>query len=139
MHGDYRLSNLLICDGRIGAVLDWELCTVGDPLADLAWLLDDWRPVEEAAIVMPSPTRAGGFPDRDEMVAVYREVTGYQVDDLDYYRAFSQWRAASLLEGVRTRRLAGAMGSHAAVDPEELEDSIGVLLASATEHLAKTA
>lgn len=139
MHGDYRLSNLLVSGGRITAVLDWELCTVGDPFADLAWLLDDWRPAEEAAIVMPSPTRAGGFPDRDDMVAVYRDITGFTVDDLDYYRAFSQWRAASLLEGVRARRLAGVMGSHAAVDPTALEHSIGVLLTSAAGHLAGNA
>lgn len=135
MHGDYRLSNLLVSAGRITAVLDWELCTVGDPLADLAWLLDDWRPADEPAIVMPSPTRAGGFPDRDEMVAVYCEITGHRLDELDYYRAFTQWRAASLLEGVRARRRSGAMGSHAAIDPEELEDSIGVLLTSAAAQL----
>lgn len=139
MHGDYRLSNLLVSAGRITAVLDWELCTIGDPFADLAWLLDDWRPAEESTIVMPSPTRAGGFPDRDEMIEVYRDVTGFQVGGLDYYRAFSQWRAASLLEGVRARRLAGTMGSHAAIDPEELENSIGVLLTSAAGHLAKVA
>lgn len=138
MHGDYRLSNLLVSDGRITAVLDWELCTVGDPYADLAWLLDDWRPEAEPAIVMPSPTRAGGFPTRDEMVAVYRDITGFAADDLDYYRAFSQWRAASLLEGVRVRRMTGAMGSHAAIPPEQLDESIGVLLASATAHLART-
>ncbi|MBN9636695.1 MAG: phosphotransferase family protein [Actinobacteria bacterium] len=137
MHGDYRLSNLLIADGHITAVLDWELCTIGDPFADLAWLLDDWRPSEEPAIVMPTPTRAGGFPNRDEMVEVYRAVTGFRIDDLDYYRAFSQWRAASLLEGVRARRRAGSMGSHAAIDLDELEDSIGVLLASASSHLAR--
>ncbi|MGN7780407.1 phosphotransferase family protein [Mycolicibacterium sp. 22603] len=135
MHGDYRLSNLLVADGRITAVLDWELCTVGDPLADLAWLLDDWRPADEPAIVMPSPTRAGGFPSRAEMIDIYREITGRAVENLDYYRAFTQWRAASLLEGVRFRRLSGAMGTHAAIDPDALEDSIGVLLASAREHL----
>jgi aminoglycoside phosphotransferase (APT) family kinase protein len=138
MHGDYRLSNLLVSDGQITAVLDWELCTVGDPYADLAWLLDDWRPAEEPAIVMPSPTRAGGFPTRDEMVAVYRDITGFAVDDLDYYRAFSQWRAASLLEGVRVRRMAGSMGAHAAIPPEQLDESIGALLAAATAHLART-
>lgn len=138
MHGDYRLSNLLVHRGAISAVLDWELCTVGDPLADLAWLLDDWRSANEPAIVMPSPTRAGGFPSRDEMIAVYQERSGIRVDDLDYYRAFTQWRAASLLEGVRARRLSGAMGSHAAIDPEELEDSVGTLLRSAAIHLRQS-
>lgn len=136
VHGDYRLSNLLVGNGVITAVLDWELCTIGDPLADLAWLLDDWRPPEEPAIVMPSPTRAGGFPDRDEMVGVYRELTGFNLDALDYYRAFSQWRAASLLQGVLVRRRRGAMGTHAAVGCDELDHSIGVLLASAGACLA---
>lgn len=135
MHGDYRLSNLLVDHGQITAVLDWELCTIGDPLADLAWLLDDWRPADEPAIVMPSPTRAGGFPDRAEMVEIYREITGRGIHSLEYYRAFSQWRAASLLEGVRVRRMSGAMGTHAAIEPEELEESIGVLLDSAAMHI----
>ncbi|KUI34265.1 aminoglycoside phosphotransferase [Mycobacterium sp. GA-2829] len=137
MHGDYRLSNLLVDHGAITAVLDWELCTVGDPLADLAWLIDDWRTPEEPAIVMPSPTRAGGFPSRDEMIDIYQGLTGLSVDQLDYYRAFTQWRAASLLEGVRARRLSGAMGSHGDIDADDLEDSIGVLLASASKHLRR--
>jgi aminoglycoside phosphotransferase (APT) family kinase protein len=137
MHGDYRLSNLLVCDGAITAVLDWELCTIGDPLADLAWLLDDWRAPEEPAIVMPSPTRAGGFPDRDEMVGVYSDLTGINVNALDYYRAFSQWRAASLLQGVLVRRQQGLMGGHGAVDPDDLGSSIGALLTSASTHLGQ--
>jgi aminoglycoside phosphotransferase (APT) family kinase protein len=136
MHGDFRLSNLLVADSAVTAVLDWELCTIGDPMADLAWLLDDWRPPEEPAIVMPSPTREGGFPNRDEMIAAYRDVTGFDVDGIDYYRAFSQWRAASLLQGVLTRRRTGAMGTHAAVDLDLLDQSIAVLLGSAVQHLA---
>lgn len=138
MHGDFRLSNLLVREGVITAVLDWELCTVGDALADLAWLLDDWRAPADPRIVMPSPTRAGGFPDREEMVTVYRDVTGFDVSNLDYYRAFSQWRAASLLQGVLARRQAGAMGSHGEVDPAALHSSIDSLLSSAMHHLAAT-
>lgn len=138
MHGDFRLSNLLVDRGKIAAVLDWELCTVGDPMADLAWLLDDWRPSDEPAIVMPSPTRAGGFPTRDEMVGIYQDLTGFNDDALDFYRAFTQWRAASLLEGVRARRLAGAMGSHGDIDPDKLENSIGILLFSAAQNLQLT-
>jgi aminoglycoside phosphotransferase (APT) family kinase protein len=76
MHGDFRLSNLLVQSGHITAVLDWELCTLGDPLADLAWLLDDWRQPEEESISMPSPTRVGGFPDRPAMIDEYRRLTG---------------------------------------------------------------
>ena len=135
MHGDYRLSNLLVDDGVITAVLDWELCTIGDPMADVAWLLDDWRSPEEQSIVMPSPTRAGGFPSREEMLAVYREVSGIDPISLDVYRAFTQWRAAGLLRGVLQRRRAGVMGSHGAVDPAELESTIELLLSSARVHL----
>lgn len=135
MHGDFRLSNLLVVGSSISAVLDWELCAVGDPMADLAWLLDDWRSPEEPAIVMPSPTRAGGFPNRDEMIATYCDITGSDAGHMDYYRAFSQWRAASLLQGVLRRRRAGVMGSHGGVDIDLLDKSIAVLLQSAAAHL----
>ena len=135
MHGDFRLSNLLVKDGHVTAVLDWELCTVGDPLADLAWLLDDWRSPDEPAISMPSPTRAGGFPTRAELIDIYRDETGLHVDHLDYYRGFTQWRAASLLQGVLTRRRTGVMGSHGAIDLDRLDDSIATLLSSAAVHL----
>jgi len=135
MHGDFRLSNLLVADGQITAVLDWELCTAGDPLADLAWLLDDWRAPEDPAISMPSPTRAGGFPTREELIDVYVAESGVRVDHLDYYRGFTQWRAASLLQGVMTRRRTGAMGSHGAIDLEQLDTSIASLLSTAATHL----
>jgi aminoglycoside phosphotransferase (APT) family kinase protein len=135
MHGDYRLSNVLVDSGAITAVLDWELCTVGDPLVDLAWLLDDWRAPEDAAISMPSPTRAGGFPTRDEMVERYAKQTGFDLAQLDYYRGFTQWRAASLLQGVTARRRSGAMGEHGALDLDKLSASIATLLDSACAHL----
>jgi aminoglycoside phosphotransferase (APT) family kinase protein len=135
MHGDFRLSNLLVNDGRITAVLDWELCTIGDAMVDLAWLLDDWRSPDEPAISMPSPTRAGGFPSRAELIEVYRNETGFSVDRLGYYRGFTQWRAASLLQGVLTRRRAGVMGTHGAIDLDRLDDSIATLLSSAAAKL----
>jgi aminoglycoside phosphotransferase (APT) family kinase protein len=135
MHGDYRLSNTLVDNGAITAVLDWELCTVGDPLVDLAWLLDDWRSPEEPAISMPSPTRAGGFPTRAEMVDRYVNVTGFDIGRLNYYRGFTQWRAASLLQGVMARRRSGAMGDHGALDLAQLRDTIATLLDSAAAHL----
>jgi aminoglycoside phosphotransferase (APT) family kinase protein len=135
MHGDFRLSNTLVHEGSITAVLDWELCTVGNPLVDLAWLLDDWRGPQEPAFIMPSPTRAGGFPDRSEMIAIYEEITAFDLDEIDYYRGFSQWRAASLLQGVLTRRRNGAMGSHGGIDLTELDESIGTLISSAAAHL----
>ena len=135
MHGDFRLSNLLVDEGRITAVLDWELCTIGDAMVDLAWLLDDWRSPDEPAISMPSPTRAGGFPTRAQLIDVYQNETGFFVDRLGYYRGFTQWRAASLLQGVLSRRRAGVMGAHGAIDLDRLDDSIATLLSSAAGQL----
>jgi aminoglycoside phosphotransferase (APT) family kinase protein len=135
MHGDFRLSNLLVHEARISAVLDWELCALGDPLADLAWLLDDWRQPEEDAISMPSPTRAGGFPDRQQMIDEYCRITGFNVDRITYYRGFSQWRAATLLQGVAARRRSGALGVHGQLDLDRLDLSIATLLATAAADL----
>lgn len=137
-HGDYRLSNLLVDSGRITAVLDWELATLGDPLADLAWLLDDWRGPDEPRIIMPSPTRAGGFPNREELIDLYCAATGLNADSIDYYRAFSHWRAATLLQGVLLRRRSGAMGDHGALDLTELDATIGFLLSEAAVFIHGT-
>ena len=128
VHGDYRLSNLLIERGHVTAVLDWELCTLGDPLADLAWLIDDWRSPDDPAITMPSPTRAGGFPDRDTVVGDYGRRSGMDVSELDRYRAFTHWKAATLLQGVLIRRRGGGLGDHGALDLADLEHSISYLL-----------
>jgi aminoglycoside phosphotransferase (APT) family kinase protein len=135
VHGDFRLSNLLIQQSRISAVLDWELCALGDPLADLAWLLDDWRQPSDESISMPSPTRVGGFGDRCEIIEEYRRATGFNVDRITYYRGFTQWRAATLLQGVATRRRSGSLGAHGQLDLDLLDDSIATLLASAATDL----
>ncbi len=101
-------------DARIAAVLDWELCTLGDPLADLGYLMNNWaEPGEsgpESRGAALAPTVAGGFPSRREMLAHYRELTGRDVSQVDYYRAFSYWRLAAIVEGVLARYLKGVMG-----------------------------
>lgn len=135
IHGDFRLSNLLVRDSRIAAVLDWELCTLGDPLADLAWFLDDWRQPDDEVISMPSPTRAGGFPERSELIDVYCRATGLDVERIGYYRGFSQWRAASLLQGVAARRRSGLLGTHGQLDLNQLDGTITTLLNAATAEL----
>ncbi|WP_243769664.1 phosphotransferase family protein [Amycolatopsis acidicola] len=132
-HGDYRLSNVVVAAGRINAVLDWELCTLGDPLADLAWLADDWRSPAEPATAIPSPTRVGGFLDRDEVVAGYADSAGIDVTDLPYYRAFTHWKAATLLQGVLRRR--GDSGVRGTPSSAELEGTIHALLTEALELL----
>src|SRR5262245_6656806 len=118
VHGDYRLGNMLTgADARIAAVLDWELCTLGDPLADLGYLMNNWaEPGErgpESRGAALAPTVAGGFPTRREMLDHYHELTGRDVSRVDYYRAFSYWRLAAIVEGVLARYLKGVMGKSA--------------------------
>ncbi len=113
VHGDYRLGNFIVAGGRIQAVLDWELCTLGDPLADLGYLLNTWMAPEERCgdAEDSMPTTAGGFSPREVLVARYAELTGFDLEHIDYYRAFQQWRLAAIRQGVYKRYLVGAMGS----------------------------
>jgi aminoglycoside phosphotransferase (APT) family kinase protein len=113
VHGDYRLGNFIVAGGRIQAVLDWELCTLGDPLADLGYLLNTWMAPEERRgdAEDSMPTTAGGFSPREVLVARYAELTGFDLEHIDYYRAFQQWRLAAIRQGVYKRYLVGAMGS----------------------------
>ena len=108
VHGDFRLGNLLSdpVAAKVNAVLDWELCTQGDVLADLGYLLNDWVGPDEPthAGATPPPTSAGGFLSRDELVARYSARTGFEVGDINYYRAFQAWRLASISEGVLPAR-----------------------------------
>ena len=114
VHGDYRLDNTLVAQqgGRptVAAVVDWELSTLGDPLADLAtWLTYYSGPGEDGSAV---PVAAGltaheGFPTTDELAHRYAAATGRDVSGLDYYRAFTDFRLAVILEGVHARYLAG--------------------------------
>ena len=115
VHGDYRLGNMLIdAQGGIAALLDWELCTLGDPMADLGYVMNSWaEPGEEAPTTrdaLMSPTTAVGFPSRAEFLARYAELTGRDVSQIDYYRAFQYWRLAAIIEGVLSRYEKGVMG-----------------------------
>jgi aminoglycoside phosphotransferase (APT) family kinase protein len=121
VHGDYRLDNCMIGDdGRIVAVLDWELCTLGDPLADLGYILNNWAaPGEDGPMnrgAAEAPTQAGGFLSREDLVARYQGLTGRDVSQVDYYRAFQYWRLAAIVEGVMARYLKGVMGDEADTD-----------------------
>ena len=123
VHGDYRLGNMIVGDGRIRAVLDWELCTLGDPLADVGYLLNSWiEPGEGAAPV--APTAVGGFPARAEICARYQSGTGRDLSGIDYYRAFSHWRLAAIGQGVYKRYLMGAMGDTSGMDLEAYKEGV---------------
>jgi aminoglycoside phosphotransferase (APT) family kinase protein len=112
VHGDYRLDNCMVGDdGAIVAVLDWEICTLGDPLADMGLLHVYWTEAGDAtAALLGSPTTASGFPKRVELIDRYAEVSGRDLSHLDFYIAFGYWKLACILEGVYSRYAAGAMG-----------------------------
>jgi len=115
VHGDYRLDNCLVSeDGRIAAVLDWEICTLGDPLADLGLLMVYWTdPEDDAAALLTSPTTLPGFPRRADLLERYAERSGRDLSAIDYYTAFGYWKLACIVEGVYARYRGGAMGSEA--------------------------
>ena len=112
VHGDFRLGNALLgLDGQVRAMLDWELCSLGDPLADVSYLVRSWAAPEDAAGgTQDPPTRAGGFPSKAEVIARYEERSGRSLGDLDYWLAFNAWRSAAIAEGVYRRYVDGAMG-----------------------------
>jgi len=99
-------------------VLDWELCTLGDPLADVGYLGVYWHRASSSDVMHNDPTSAVGFPDYDDLVARYARRTGRDLSDIDYYVAFGAWRLAVISEGVYARYLLGAMGNQDGVDVE---------------------
>jgi aminoglycoside phosphotransferase (APT) family kinase protein len=119
-HGDFRFGNCLTdtTNGRIAAVLDWELCTLGDPLADVGYLGVYWYDGDTANMRANDPTSAGGFASYPDLVERYANRTGRDLSDIDYYIAFGCWRLAVITEGVYARYLHGAMGQQDDVDLE---------------------
>jgi aminoglycoside phosphotransferase (APT) family kinase protein len=102
MHGDYQFANVMYCDGapaRLAAIVDWEMGTVGDPKVDLAWVVQSW-PEDTSA---PEAAESGyvdmtGMPSRPQLLEHYSEVSGRQVDDIDYYVILAKWKLAVVLE-----------------------------------------
>jgi aminoglycoside phosphotransferase (APT) family kinase protein len=115
VHGDYRLDNCMLDpNGAVRAVLDWELCTLGDPLADVGLLLVYWNePGDDRSALLGAPTTAEGFPSRQQLVDRYATTSGRDVGDVDFYVAFGYWKLACILEGVYARYVGGAMGHQA--------------------------
>jgi aminoglycoside phosphotransferase (APT) family kinase protein len=110
VHGDYRLGNTMFSGNRLVAIFDWELATIGDPLADVGYLVATWGQAgdPEGSIVGLSPaTRGPGFPRRAELIAMYEERSGRSMSDLRWYTALALWKSAVFLEGSYKRRLAG--------------------------------
>lgn len=130
VHGDYKLENVVIDDGgEVRAILDWELCTLGDPIADLGTLMAYWIEADDPAAWalngMAAPTRAPGFPSRAAVAARYAERTGDPLDGLPFYEAQACWKLAIIVQGV-VRRFRDTP-ENANVDPDQLDPVIDVL------------
>jgi aminoglycoside phosphotransferase (APT) family kinase protein len=111
VHGDYRLDNTVLDqNGAVRAILDWEICTLGDPIADLGLLLVYWaEPGDQTAALLGSaPTTAAGFASRDEVLKAYAAHSSLDVGNVAYYQAFGYWKLACILQGVFARYRAGA-------------------------------
>ena len=118
------MGNTITADGEVKAVLDWELCTLGDPLADVGYLLNNWISADEvleSGDDYHAPTAAGGFISRQELTEYYATTTGRDLSGINYYRAFSHWRLASIAQGAYKRYLAGAMGENRDADVDEIK------------------
>jgi aminoglycoside phosphotransferase (APT) family kinase protein len=112
VHGDYRLDNMILTsEGEVAAVVDWELCTLGDPLADVGLLMVYWPDRGEETIALGQPANlAPGFPSREELRTRYAEASGRDLSQLGFYVALGYWKLAIILEGVYARYAAGQYG-----------------------------
>ena len=140
VHGDYRLDNCIVGpDGEVRAVLDWELCTLGDVLADVAMLLTYWsEPGEESQALDNPPTAVEGFYSRADLLEAYAEISGRSLERIDFYLAWGTWRLACILVGVQARYLAGAMGDKAPLEGiDSFAGRIDGLVARAEHHAAR--
>jgi aminoglycoside phosphotransferase (APT) family kinase protein len=113
VHGDYRLGNTMMAaaaPARLVAIFDWEMATIGDPLADLGYLCALWVDREDPPLGMleiAGVTRLPGFLSRDELIARYEQRSGRSMTDIRWYRALALWKAAVFMEGNYRRAVAG--------------------------------
>ncbi len=137
VHGDFAIHNNLVADdGHITAVLDWEVASLGEPMADLAYLLNSWVMASEAADRGPAITALPGFWTRDQLVARYAEVAG-GIDEakLRYFVVLNHWRSACIVHGVYTRYKRGQKSSEG-VDLQRFIDGADRSLALAERAAA---
>ena len=113
VHGDYRLDNMILTPGgEVAAVVDWELCTLGDPLADVGLLMAYWpdAAARSRSRSASPPTSPPASRPGDELAARYAERSGRDLSDLDFFVALGYWKLAIILEGVYARYAAGGYG-----------------------------
>jgi aminoglycoside phosphotransferase (APT) family kinase protein len=139
VHGDYRLGNTMFgreAPARLIAIFDWEMATIGDPLADLGYLTATWAEPggdQKTMFDLMSVTQEDGFMKRDELVLRYEKRTGRSMSDLRWYQALALWKAAVFMEGNYKRSLAGTTD-----DPYlKLFDKGVPMLAEAAQEITK--
>jgi aminoglycoside phosphotransferase (APT) family kinase protein len=141
VHSDFRFGNVILDgSGHVVAVLDWELWALGDVLCDVGFLLNNWyEPDDEDPQIWMEvpPTMAPGFLARAEVATRYAKRTGFDLSEIEYYRAFQYWKVAILAEGVKRRYEAGSMAA-SDVDIAHLSRRVIDLLDLAAAHLGLT-
>jgi aminoglycoside phosphotransferase (APT) family kinase protein len=137
VHGDYRLDNCMVGDdGSVVAVLDWEICTLGDPLADVGLLQVYWNgPDDNEGAWSGTATAAPGFWNRPQLAHRYAEVSGRDLSQLDFYVAFAFWKLACIIEGVYSRYLGGALGDRPPAELAPFKVQVESAAASAERYL----
>jgi aminoglycoside phosphotransferase (APT) family kinase protein len=137
VHGDYKLDNVMFADAtppKLVAILDWEMSTLGDPLADVGWMISFWRePSDESGDLFGETSRVTelpGFKSRPDLIERYERATGRDLSGLAWYQVLAVWKLAILLEGSYARHLAGMTD-----DPffAQLERGVPALAARALE------
>lgn len=138
-HGDYRFDNTVLgADGRIIAVLDWELCTIGDPVADFCWSLMYWAdPGDAFSFLQSPPTVIPEFPTRTAVAEMYAQRSGRDLSSVDWFFAFGWWKMACIVEGVYARHRAGAKGGAPSGSLEAVAQRVETLLDLSNDAAAR--
>jgi len=113
VHGDYRLGNTMMAPtppAHLKAIFDWEMATIGDPLADVGYMMLHWiRPGDKVGYFnLQSVTMLDGFPSREEMIARYERRSGRSMQALNWYVTLALWKAIVFMEGNYKRAITGA-------------------------------
>jgi aminoglycoside phosphotransferase (APT) family kinase protein len=134
VHGDFGPHNCMFnASGEVTGVLDWEIATLGDPLADFAYSINAWvEPGDGGVYGADPPTVLPGFPSRDDLIERYASRTGADLSDLPYYRSFNAWKTACILHGVYARYQAGQKSTEG-IDVPALYDRFLLSLDRAAE------
>jgi aminoglycoside phosphotransferase (APT) family kinase protein len=138
VHGDYRFDNVVLgSNHRVSAVLDWELATIGDAVADACWSLLYWAdPGDALTFLASAPTLAPSFPRRAQVAQRYATRSGRDLGDVAWFSVFGYWKMACIVEGVYARRLQGAGGGGRQGTLDAIAARVDALLAAASEAAA---